>query len=99
MQFNRYNKERYYNLPLNVQLTPLDAENKLLLIGNFSNILQATEYVQKVMPLAPKEIVPWLKADKYSFTIISDKNLEVLKAKQDLSNYKSFLEQNSGLKF
>jgi hypothetical protein len=78
---------------------PLDADNKLLLIGSFSNILQATEYVQKVMPLAPKEIVPWLKADKYSFTIISNPNLEVLKTKVDLSNYKTFLEQNSGLKF
>ena len=97
--FNRYNKERYYNLPLTNEILPLDAENKLLLIGNFSNILQATEYVQKVIPLAPKEIVPWLKADKYSFTIISSQNLEVLKKKLDLGNYKAFLEQNSGLKF
>jgi tetratricopeptide (TPR) repeat protein len=97
--FNRYNKERYYNLPLTNEIVPLDTENKLLLIGNFSNILQATEYVQKVIPLAPKEIVPWLKADKYSFTIISSQNLEVLKKKLDLGNYKAFLEQNSGLKF
>jgi tetratricopeptide (TPR) repeat protein len=97
--FSRYNKERYYNLPLTNEILPLDNENKLLLIGNFSNILQATEYVQKVIPLAPKEIVPWLKADKYSFTIISSQNLEVLKKKLDLSNYKTFLEQNSGLKF
>jgi hypothetical protein len=51
------------------------------------------------MPLASKEIIPWLKADKYSFTIISDKNLEVLKTKPDLNNYKMFLEQNSKLKF
>jgi outer membrane protein assembly factor BamD (BamD/ComL family) len=97
--FNRYNKEKYYNLPLTNQIIPLDAENKLLLIGNFNNILQATEYVQKAMPLASKEIIPWLKADKYSFTIISDKNLEVLKTKPDLNNYKMFLEQNSKLKF
>lgn len=97
--FNRYNKERYYNLPLTNQVVPLDADNKLLLIGNFSNILQATEYVQKAISLAPREIIPWLKADKYSFTIISEKNLEVLKNKLDLSNYKDFLEKNSGLKF
>lgn len=97
--FNRYNKERYYNLPLTNQLLPLDADNKLLLIGNFSNILQATEYIQKAIPLAPKEIIPWLKADKYSFTIISLQNLEVLKNKPDLGNYKNFLQQNSGLKF
>ena len=97
--FNRYNKERYYNLPLTNEIVPLDAENKLLLIGKFSNILQATEYVQKVIPLAPKEIIPWLKADKYSFTIITGNNLEVLKSKPDIGTYRKFLEQNSGLKF
>lgn len=97
--FNRYNKERYYNLPLNSQLIPLDGDNRLLLIGNFNNVLQATEYVQKAANLAPKEIIPWLKAEKYSFTIISEKNLEVLKGKPDINLYKKFLEQNSGLKF
>jgi outer membrane protein assembly factor BamD (BamD/ComL family) len=97
--FNRYNKERYYNLPLNSQLVPLDEENRLLLIGNFANIMQATEYIQKASPIAPREIIPWLKAEKYSFTVISDKNLEVLKTNPNLTNYKKFLEQNSGLKF
>lgn len=97
--FNRYNKERYYNLPLETQLVPLDADNRLLLIGNFNNVLQATEYVQKAASLAPKEIVPWLKAEKYSFTIISQKNLEILKTKPDLGLYKKFLEQSAGLKF
>jgi outer membrane protein assembly factor BamD (BamD/ComL family) len=97
--FNRYNKERYYNLPLTSQVMPLDAENRLLLIGSFTNMMQATEYVQKAMPLSQKEIIPWLKADKYSYTIISEKNLEVLKTKTDLKTYKQFLEQNSGLKF
>jgi TolA-binding protein len=97
--FNRYNKERYYNLPLNTQVIPLDADNKLLLIGNFSTIQQAAEYASKVVPLSSKEIVPWLKSDKYSFTIISEKNLEVLQQKTDLGSYRKFLEENSGLKF
>jgi hypothetical protein len=97
--FNRYNKERYYNLPLNSQLVPLDEENRLLLIGNFANIMQATEYIQKASPLAPREIIPWLKAEKYLFTVISEKNLEVLKTNPNLTNYRKFLEQNSGLNF
>ncbi len=97
--FNRYNKEKYYNLPLTSQVMPLDGENRLLLIGNFTNIMQAAEYVQKAVPLASREIVPWLKADKYSFTLISEKNLEVLKTNPDLTTYKKFLEQQSGLKF
>ena len=84
---------------MDTQLVPLDADNRLLLIGNFNNVLQATEYVQKAASLAPKEIVPWLKAEKYSFTIISQKNLEILKTKPDLGLYKKFLEQSAGLKF
>jgi hypothetical protein len=97
--FNRYNRERYYNLPLNSQIVPLDADNKLLLIGNFSSVQQAAEYTTKVVPLSSKEIIPWLKSDKYSFTIISERNLEILKQKTDLSSYRKFLEENSGLKF
>jgi tetratricopeptide (TPR) repeat protein len=97
--FNRYNKERYYNLPLNTQVVPLDADNKLMLIGNFSSVQQASEYATKIVPLSSKEIIPWLKADKYSFTIISERNLEILKQKTDLSSYRKFLEENSGLKF
>ena len=70
-----------------------------MLIGNFSSVQQAAEYASKVVPLSSKEIIPWLKSDKYSFTIISERNLEILKQKTDLSSYRKFLEENSGLKF
>lgn len=97
--FNRYNRERYYSSPLEIQTVPLDGENKLMLIGSFGNVLQATEYMQKAAGVASKEIVPWLKSEKYSFYFITAHNLEVLKSNPDLGNYKKFLEQNTGLKF
>ncbi|MBD0332846.1 MAG: hypothetical protein ICV66_09330, partial [Chitinophagaceae bacterium] len=97
--FNRYNREKYYNQPLEVNSVNLDADNRLILIGSFLNIASAIEYVQKVKPIAGSEIIPWLKADKYSFTIISQNNLDVLKVNPDLTAYLKFLEQNLPLKF
>jgi tetratricopeptide (TPR) repeat protein len=97
--FNRYNREKYYNQSFNIQLVNLDADNRLLLIGNFANVLQATDYVQKAKPISATEIIPWLKSNKYSFSVISEANLEVLKNNPDLEKYKKFLEQSSQVKW
>ena len=92
--FARYNSEKYYNKTFEITTVPLDADNKLVLIKPFENVQAAIDYIKDVKPKAASEIIPWLKADKYSFSIISDQNLEVLKAKPDLTAYKLFLEQN-----
>jgi tetratricopeptide (TPR) repeat protein len=97
--FFRYNREKHAGQPLNLQLIDLDADNKLLLIGEFNSIQTALDYVQKAKPIAASEIVPWLKGDKYSFSLISAPNLEVLKANPALDVYRKFLEQNLPVKF
>lgn len=97
--FFRFNREKFTGQPLNLQLVELDAENKLLLIGEFGTVQTAVDYVQRAKPLAPSEILPWLKADKYSFSIISVANLEVLKSNPDINLYRKFLEQNLPVKF
>ncbi len=89
----RYNREKFYNQPMELSLVNLDAENRLVLIKPFTNAQAAIEYVQKTKPLAASEIMPWLKADKYSFSIITDTNLEILKTNPDITNYKKFLDQ------
>lgn len=90
--FNRYNRDKGLGNAANVQLLPLDGENKLLLIGTFPDVLGAVNYVQQVKPVAAGTVVPWLKSDKFSFTIISEGNLELLKAQPDLKAYQKFLE-------
>ena len=92
--FFRYNKEKYYNLPLEVQTINLTADTKLLLISNFPTAQAAADYVTKAKPLAASEILPWLAANKYSFTIVSAPNLEILKTTTDINAYKKFLEQH-----
>ncbi|MER3499116.1 MAG: hypothetical protein C4308_11025 [Chitinophagaceae bacterium] len=92
--FFRYNREKFYNKTFDLSLAELNADNKLLLIKPFENAEAAIQYLKQAKALAPSEIIPWLMADKYSFTIISEQNLEILKANPDLNAYKNFLEQN-----
>ena len=97
--FNIYNRGKYYNKQFEYTVTPLNPEYKILLIGNFDNAQAAAEYVQTVKPVSNSQIVPWLAADKYSFTIISAANLEILKTQQDIGLYKQFIEKNLPVKF
>jgi hypothetical protein len=97
--FNRYNKEKYYNQEFTIDIMDLDADQKLVLIDGFKNAVEAIEYVQKVRRLAASEIIPWLKPEKYTFLIMTPANLQVLKEKKDLQEYKKFLDQNLPEKF
>jgi len=97
--FNIYNRGKYYNKQFEYTVTPINADYKILLIGNFDNAQAAAEYVQTVKPVSNSQIVPWLAADKYSFTVISAANLEILKTQQDIGLYKQFIEKNLPGKF
>jgi len=97
--FARYNSEKFYNKRFELNTIPLDADNKLVLIKPFDNAQAAVDYINQVKPKAANEIIPWLKSDKYTFSIITDQNLEVLKSNPDLTAYKLFLDQNLPGKF
>ncbi len=97
--FTRYNSEKFYNKTFELSTINLDADNKLLVIKPFANAQAAIDYIQQTRPRAASEIVPWLKADKYSFSVISEQNLEILKSSPDLAAYKRFLDQNLPGKF
>lgn len=92
--FTRYNKEKFYNQPIEVTPLPLTDDTRFVLMGAFENAGKAIEYMEKTRPLAPTEIIPWMPAPKYSFIIISESNLEVLKNSKDVPAYKKFLIQN-----
>jgi hypothetical protein len=77
----------------------LDATTKLLIIKPFSNLLGAGDFALQLKKVAGSQIIPWLTADKYSFSVISDSNLEVLKTNPDIAAYKRFLDQNLPGKF
>ena len=97
--FFRYNKDTYYNKQMQAELVETDADNRLLLINPFKNAAEALAYIDQTRPKTATEILPWLKGGKYSFLIITDKNLELLKNSKDIEKYRQFLEKNLSGKF
>ncbi len=91
--FGIYNREKYYSRQFEYATVDIDADNKLLLIGGFDNADAAIEYLSQAKPVATTRIMPWLKPEKYSFTIISERNLEILKAKPLLEDYRKFTDK------
>ena len=63
----------------------------VVLLGPLPDASAALQYIQKPQPQAQGRIVPWLKADKYSFIMISSANLDVLKETSDLESYRQLL--------
>jgi outer membrane protein assembly factor BamD (BamD/ComL family) len=97
--FTRYNKDTYYNKQFTVDLSPLDDDNRLLLISPFNNADEALVYVENTRPKTATQIVPWLKGGKYTFYIIDEANLRLLKENKNLEGYKTFLNQHLPGKF
>ncbi len=91
--FMRFNRNTYYNKTMTADLVEIDAENRILLMSPFKDAADAMVYVESVKPRTPSEILPWLKGGKYSFLILSESNLELLKLNKNLETYKAFLNQ------
>ncbi|MBS1604508.1 MAG: tetratricopeptide repeat protein [Bacteroidetes bacterium] len=90
--FSRYNTEEYYSQQLTTAGSDLTDSLKMVVIGSFGNADDALQYLQKAKALAPRQIVPWLPAGKYSFLIISGPNLDLLLNNKDLPAYRKFLQ-------
>lgn len=97
--FARYNRDTYYNKQMQAELIEIDTDNRMLLISPFKNAAEALIYVDQTKPKTANEIIPWLKGGKYNYSIITDKNLEILKNSKDLDKYKQFLDKNIPGKF
>ena len=91
--FNRYNKVNYYNKPIDIKSVAIDDNYQLVLMSPFENSAAALGYLDKTGKIAATEIVPWLPAAKFSFIVITEENLELLKGSKDIPHYKEFLAQ------
>lgn len=97
--FNRYNKQNLYNKPIETTNEIVNDSIRVVLMNNFTSADDALAYVEKVRKIASTEIVPWLPAGKYSFTIISQSNLEVFRSEKNTADYLKFLRQTHPGKF
>ncbi len=89
--FNRFNQERFTDAPIAIYNRKINDQYQFLLLGPFNNATDAIGYIDKVKPVTATRIVPWLTANKYSFSMISDANMNVLVSSQDVAGYREFL--------
>jgi tetratricopeptide (TPR) repeat protein len=88
--FIRYNRENYYGQTININKDALDADNNLLVISSFPDAAAAMAYYNKIRKDAASEI-SWLPTNKYSFLIITEENLQLLKTNKNIAGYKALL--------
>ncbi len=90
--FTRYNREKFYALNLQITKDTLDSDRTLLIFSQFINADAANKYRDRLKSDAPTEI-SWLPANKYSFYIMSNTNLELLKENKNLQSYIDLLNK------
>ena len=96
--FARYNREMFYSSGIKINKEALDNERVLLEFSSFKNANEAIAYLDKIKKASPTE-VSWLPPSKYSFIIISEENLQILKENKDLDRYKALLNTKYNNRF
>jgi outer membrane protein assembly factor BamD (BamD/ComL family) len=96
--FNRYNSQSYNTNKITIVKDTLDSERTLLVFSQFDNADAAIKYMDKLKQDAPVQI-SWLPSQKYSFYIISESNLELLKENKNLQSYLDLLNKKYPAKF
>jgi len=91
--FNRFNRETASNQNIVLNAMVLNTQYQFIMMGPFINAAAAIDYISKSKPFAKSRIIPWLSAEKYSFTIISNKNLTILKETKDITAYQKFIRE------
>jgi hypothetical protein len=97
--FDRYNRENFYGKNYEISQVALSDTTKMMVIHGFDNTASALAYLDKAGNAAPREIIPWLPANKYFFIVIDDQNMEILRANNNMPLYKKFLSVYSPDKF
>lgn len=96
--FTRYNRDNFAAKKITINKDQLDAERMILVFTVFDNADDAMNYFEKIKKAAPTEI-SWLQANKYSFLVITDNNLQLLKTNKDIDKYKALLNNQYPGKF
>jgi tetratricopeptide (TPR) repeat protein len=84
---------RSYVKSLNVNVTALTADTKMLVIGEFKTTTETLAYLKTVQPKLATEIIPWLAKEKYSIMVISEENFTLLQTSKDISSYNNYINE------
>ncbi|MEP7108137.1 MAG: hypothetical protein ABI760_09140, partial [Ferruginibacter sp.] len=90
--FTRYLNESFRGEPISLARDAIDKDRALLVFTSFTDATAAYQFLTKLKKAAPEE-VSWLPANKYSFYLISDQNLQLLKTNKDIPGYTGLLNK------
>ncbi len=96
--FSRYNRENFSSQAIDIKKDSIDKERNILIFSQFADADAAMIYEERLKRNASTE-VSWLPANKYSFLIISNSNLQVLKTNKDVAGYIKLLNTRYPGKF
>lgn len=88
---SRYHAERFSPSKLTMVNETIGSQQAIL-IQSFLNAVEALNYTDKTIPIASREIFPWLPVEKFRFIIVSTSNLERLKVEKDIEHYIRFIQ-------
>lgn len=87
----KYNNNNYSGKTPATKPVKLNKDYTLILLGALSNAPTGINYLDKLKPETPV-ILPWLPSFKYTYSLISLTNLEILRANNNMEKYKTFLK-------
>ncbi len=90
--FQRYNSSSHSGENIRISTTDNDIQFSFLDMGPFADVTTSLSYMEELQKNA-KQIVPWLPTAKYNFIIISTRNLEMLKTRKNMEEYRQFIRQ------
>lgn len=88
----RYNATNHTTETIPVDVFEGNKDLSYINLGSFTEVTSALGYMEELKQNA-RQIVPWLPVLKYNFIIISLRNLETLKTRKNMEEYKLFLRQ------
>jgi len=87
----RYHAERFAPTGLTLK-SEFIGNIPTILIESFPNLAEAIAYTDKTIPIASKEIFPWLPAEKFRFLVISPENLTRVMEEKNTAAYLQFIQ-------
>jgi hypothetical protein len=95
--YKRFNTSNGLN-NITISKFPYDVQKNLIQFSKFENADDAVLYFEKIKKAAPTQL-SWLQTSKYSYFIIHDENLQLLKSNKDMDAYKKLLNNQFPGKF
>lgn len=89
---SRYNSSSHSGETITINIFEGGKDASWLDIGTYADVTSILSYMEELKQNA-RQIVPWLPANKYNFVVISARNLELLKERKNIEEYKTFIRQ------